>query len=185
VASAIEELDLPLAVVDPVMVSSSGDRLLDDDGIQALGLELLPLARVVTPNIPEAEVLSGCRITSLADRRRAAVRIHELGARAVIITGGHAGDASGRPGSEAVVDLLFDGTTFSELSTPRAASGEHGVHGTGCAFASALAAALALGDPLEVAAARAQQYVAGAIAHSFAIGQGAPVLDYFWQRASG
>ena len=89
VAAAIEELDLPLVVLDPVMVSSSGERLLDDDGVQALRLELLPRARVVTPNIPEAEVLSGCRIRSPDDRRRAAERIHEMGAAAVVITGGH------------------------------------------------------------------------------------------------
>src|SRR5205814_2292827 len=75
VASAIEELDLPLVVLDPVMVSSSGERLLDEDGIQALRVELLPRARVVTPNIPEAEVLSGSRIVSSDDRRRAAGRI--------------------------------------------------------------------------------------------------------------
>jgi hydroxymethylpyrimidine/phosphomethylpyrimidine kinase len=179
VASAIEELDLPLVVLDPVMVSSSGERLLDEDGVQALRLELLPRARVVTPNIPEAEVLSGCRIVSSDDRRRAAGRIHDFGAAAVVITGGH-GDGPD------VVDLLFDGTSFTELKTPRAgASGGHRTHGTGCAFASALAAGLALGEPLDVAAGRAQRYVAGAIAHGVAIGHGALVLDHFWQTRSG
>src|SRR6266404_4331795 len=90
VAAAIEELDLPLVVVDPVLVSSSGERLLDDDGVQALCNELLPLARVVTPNIPEAEALSGKRIVTMTDAREAARRIHRMGAAAVIITGGHA-----------------------------------------------------------------------------------------------
>ena len=178
VASAIEELDLPLVVLDPVMVSSSGERLLDEDGIQALRLELLPRARVVTPNIPEAEVLRGCRIVSSDDRRGVAERIHEFGAAAVVITGGHGEGAD-------VVDLLFDGASFTELKTPRAATGSHGLHGTGCAFASALAAGLALGEPLPIAAGRAQRYVAGAIAHSIAIGQGARVLDHFWQTRSG
>ena len=178
VASAIEELDLPLVVLDPVMVSSSGERLLDDDGIRALRVELLPRARVVTPNLPEAEVLSGCRIATADDRRRAAERIHEFGAAAVVITGGHGEGAD-------VVDLLFDGASFTELKTPRAATGSHGLHGTGCAFASALAAGLALGEPLAIAAGRAQRYVAGAIAHSVAIGQGARVLDHFWQSRSG
>jgi hydroxymethylpyrimidine/phosphomethylpyrimidine kinase len=178
VASAIEELDLPLVVLDPVMVSSSGERLLDDDGIRALRVELLPRARVVTPNLPEAEVLSGCRIATADDRRRAAERIHEFGAAAVVITGGHGEGAD-------VVDLLFDGASFTELKTPRAATGSHGLHGTGCAFASALAAGLALGEPLPIAAGRAQRYVAGAIAHSIAIGQGARVLDHFWQSRSG
>jgi hydroxymethylpyrimidine/phosphomethylpyrimidine kinase len=183
VASAIEELDLPLVILDPVMVSSSGERLLDDDGIQALRLELMPLARVVTPNVPEAEVLSGCRIVSLEDRRRAAARIHELGAAAVIITGGHVEGQGAAPRHNEVVDLLFDGKSFSELATPRVDAGRGDVHGTGCAFAAALAAGLALGDPLDVAAPRAQRYVAGAIAHSVAVGQGARVLNHFWERS--
>src|SRR3954471_17613187 len=89
VAAAIAELDLSAVVLDPVLVSSTGECLLDDDGIEGLRLELLPRVRVVTPNIPEAEVLSGCRIGSLDDRRRAAGRIHEMGAAAVVITGGH------------------------------------------------------------------------------------------------
>src|SRR4051812_19903289 len=89
VAAAIEELDLPLVVVDPVLVSTSGERLLDADGVAALRHLLLPLARVVTPNVPEAEALSGIRITSRDTLRESARRIHDMGARAVIITGGH------------------------------------------------------------------------------------------------
>jgi hydroxymethylpyrimidine/phosphomethylpyrimidine kinase len=180
VSSAIEELDLPLVVLDPVMVSSSGERLLDEDGVQALRLELLPRARVVTPNIPEAEVLSGCRIASSDDRRRAAERIHQMGAAAVVVTGGHP-IGPVHEGND-VVDLLFDGGTFTELKTPRVgADSGHRMHGTGCTFASALAAGLALGDPLAEAAGRAQRYVAGAIAHGIAIGHGALVLNHFWQ----
>jgi hydroxymethylpyrimidine/phosphomethylpyrimidine kinase len=183
VASAIEEVDLPLVVLDPVMVSSSGERLLDDDGVQALRLELLPRARVVTPNIPEAEVLSGCRIVSFDDRRRAAERIHQMGAAAVVITGGHSIGPVHEGGE--VVDLLFDGETFTELKARRVAIDPgHGMHGTGCAFASALAAGLALGEPLAEAAGRAQRYVAGAMAHRIAIGRGAPVLNHFWQIQS-
>src|SRR5713101_1689348 len=89
VAAAIEELELPHVVLDPVLVSSSGERLLDTDGVQALCTGLIPLVRVVTPNIPEAEALSGKRIMSLDDAREAARRIHDMGADAVIITGGH------------------------------------------------------------------------------------------------
>ena len=191
VASAIEELDLPLVVLDPVMASSSSERLLDEDGVQALRLELLPRARVVTPNIPEAEVLSGCRIGSPDDRRRAAERIHEMGAAAVVITGGHpigpAGEGVERvnDGND-VVDLLFDGASFTELRTARVRTeGGHRMHGTGCTFASALAAGLALGEPLAIAAGRAQRYVAGAIAHGIAVGHGAHVLDHFWETRSG
>jgi hydroxymethylpyrimidine/phosphomethylpyrimidine kinase len=176
VASAIEELDLPLVVLDPVIASSSGERLLDDDGVQALILELLPLVRVVTPNVPEAEVLSGRRIRSLADRRRAAERIHEMGAAAVVVTGGHTNDADG--GRTDVIDLVFDGGAFTEMTTARIAAT---VHGTGCAFSTALAAGLALGQPVPLAASRAQEYVAGAMAHGLTIGQGAGVLDHFWR----
>jgi len=184
VVSAIEELDLPLVVLDPVMVSSSGERLLDEDGIQVLRFELLPRARVVTPNIPEAEVLSGRRIESPDDRRRAAERIHQMGAAAVVITGGHPigrVDKVGRADGD-VVDLLFDGDSFTELKTARVGNDSgHRMHGTGCTFASALAAGLALGEPLATAAGRAQRYVAGAIAHGIVIGRGARVLDHFWQ----
>src|SRR5579862_1765554 len=114
VAAAIDELELPLVVVDPVMVSTDGRRLLDADGEQALRLELLRRARVVTPNVPEAEALSGRRIASMADAREAARRIHDMGPGAVIITGGH-GAASREPGTP-VVDLLFDGRDFREFA---------------------------------------------------------------------
>ena len=180
VAAAIEELDLPLVVVDPVLVSSSGSRLLDDDGVAALRAGLIPLARVVTPNVPEAEALSGIRIATSADRRAAARRIQDMGATAVIITGGHL-DAAPHHAST-VVDLVLDGDTFLELAVPRVV-GAH-THGTGCTFASAVAARLALGDSLGDAAARAQQYVAGAIAHAPGLGHGRGPLDHFWESRS-
>ena len=175
VAAAIAELDLPMLVVDPVMVSKSGDRLLDADAVQMLCAELLPRALVVTPNIPEAEALSGRRIASPGDARDAARRIHEMGASAVIVTGGH------RAGAH-VVDLLFDGRTFAEFRTSRIDTPH--THGTGCTFASAVAANLALGYALAESAARAQQYVAGAIRHALAIGHGHGPLDHFWQTRS-
>jgi len=183
VAAAIEELDLPLVVVDPVLVSTSGARLLDDDGVAALCRGLMPLARVVTPNLPEAEALSGIRIFSPEDARKAARRIQDMGAAAVIITGGHGLEANaGRnPGGD-VVDLLLDGDTFAEFRTARVDSAH--THGTGCTFASAVAAGLALGRSLQDAAARAQQYVAGAIAHAPGIGHGRGPLDHFWEWRS-
>jgi hydroxymethylpyrimidine/phosphomethylpyrimidine kinase len=169
VAAGIKALELPLVVVDPVLASTSGTRLLDDDGLQMLCAELLPLAHVVTPNVPEAEVLSGKRIESDDDVKEAARRIHHLGAAAVIITGGHrAGDAK---------DLLFDGHTFSQSIVPRVEVKD--AHGTGCTFAAAVAAHLALGYPLVDAAARAQTFVADALARSLAIGRGGRVLDHF------
>jgi hydroxymethylpyrimidine/phosphomethylpyrimidine kinase len=185
VAAAIAELDLPLVVVDPVLASSSGERLLDEDGVRALCAELLPRARVVTPNIPEAEALSGRRIESAEDAREAARRIHDMGATAVIVTGGHGhekGFGLKAEGSE-VVDLLFDGHAFHELRVPRVES-RH-THGTGCTYASAVAAGLALGRELPEAAARAQQYVAGAIAHAPGIGHGRGPIDHFWQPRPG
>ena len=170
VAAAIKELDLPLVVVDPVLASSSGARLLDDDGLQMLCVELLPLARVVTPNIPEAEVLSGIRIVSDDDAKEAARRIHDMGAASVLVTGGH------RTGAQ-VKDLLFDGHMFSEFVVPRV--DVTNAHGTGCTFAAAVAAHLALGYQLEDAASKAQLYVAVAIGESLKIGAGARVLNHF------
>ena len=180
VAAAIQELELPLVVVDPVLVSTSGQRLLDDDGVQALCNELLPLARVVTPNIPEAEALSGKRIVTMTDAREAARRIHDMGARAVIITGGHGAEGMGHraEGTGQVVDVIFDGHAFHESRVAYVESTN--THGTGCTYASAVAACLALGRDLPDAAARAQQYVAGAIAHAPGIGSGRGPLNHFW-----
>jgi hydroxymethylpyrimidine/phosphomethylpyrimidine kinase len=176
VAAAIAGLNLPNVVVDPVMVAKSGDRLVDDEGIRTMRVELLPKARVVTPNIPEAEVLSGIRITSSDSAREAARRIEAMGPSAVIVKGGHA------PGDE-IIDLLFDGARFYEFRTARIAS-RH-THGTGCTFASAIAAFLALGRPLPDAAALAQAYVVGAVRHGIDVGRGHGPLDHFWQYRSG
>jgi hydroxymethylpyrimidine/phosphomethylpyrimidine kinase len=172
VAAAIRELELRSVVVDPVLASTSGERLLDEDGLRALCALLVPLARVVTPNIPEAEILSGRAIRSVEDARAAAARIHTMGPSAVIVTGGHA------HGND-IVDVLFDGTAFTEFRIARIPSN---THGTGCTFASAVAAGLALGESLPGATARAQAYVVGAITHGLAIGKGASVPDHFWQR---
>lgn len=174
VAATIDEIDLPLVVVDPVLIATSGERLLDADALQTLSAELLPRAFVATPNRPEAEVLSGISISSLGDAREAARRIHGLGPSAVVITGGHSG-------GDEVIDLLFDGEGFLELRTPRVPGAD--VHGTGCTYASALAACLAMGQPLPEAAREAQQFVAGAMARAIAVGRGRAVLDHFWRRA--
>jgi hydroxymethylpyrimidine/phosphomethylpyrimidine kinase len=173
VAATIRETELPKVVVDPVLVSSSGHPLLDDDGRRALCAELLPLAMVVTPNIPEAEALSGCAIESLDDAREAAKRIHQLGAANVVITGGHGTGST-------IVDLLFDGSHFDECRAARVESPH--THGTGCTFASAIAACLALGRPLADAVPEAQAYVAGAIAHAIPAGAARNPLGHFWRR---
>jgi hydroxymethylpyrimidine/phosphomethylpyrimidine kinase len=141
--------------------------------------ELLPLAHVVTPNIPEAEALSGKRIESDDDLKEAARRIHEMGAAAVLITGGHRPPITGRRSPTAeVIDVLFDGHHFLEFHTARIDT--PGAHGTGCAFSAAIAAYLALGHPLSDAAERAQLYVAAAMRNRLAIGRGQGLLDHFW-----
>jgi hydroxymethylpyrimidine/phosphomethylpyrimidine kinase len=170
VAAAIEALDLPLVVVDPVMVAKSGHRLLDAEATAALRAELIPKAYLVTPNIPEAEVLADMPIRSVDDAREAAERILALGPTAVIIKGGHlSGDE--------VVDVLFDGHRLDELRGPRL-PGRH-THGTGCTFAAAIAAHLALDRPLRDAVERARGYVATAILHAPGLGSGQGPLDHF------
>jgi len=172
VAAAVEALQIPLLVVDPVMIAKSGDALVDQDGVRAMRAELLRRAMVVTPNLPEAEILSGTTIRSLADAREAARRIHASAKCAVVVKGGH---ASG----DQLVDLLFDGDRFTEFPTSRIHT--RNTHGTGCTFASAIAAHLALGYSLQDATAKAQAYVVGAIRHGLAIGKGHGPLDHFWQ----
>jgi hydroxymethylpyrimidine/phosphomethylpyrimidine kinase len=173
VADAIGRLDQPKLVVDPVTAPSnpSTRTLLAPDAVSILKSRLFPLALVVTPNIAETAALSGIEITSLQSAREGAKRIFDLGPRAVVVKGGHL------LGSEAI-DTLYDGRTFTEFSAPRW-TGEP-VHGTGCTFASALAAGLALGDDLTAGVQRAKAYVSGAIEHSFQIGKGSRVLDHFW-----
>src|SRR5262245_60784522 len=179
VTAAIDELDLPLVVVDPVLRSTSGSPLLDADGARALVSELLPRARIVAPDVSEAEALTGRRIDSLDEARDAARRIRDLGPRAVVITGGHARLLGGGDSSH-VLDLLLDDTGFHESRVLRVDA--RSTHGTGCTFASAVAAGLALGRALPDAVSRAQAYVAGALANRPAIGRGRAVLDHFWDR---
>ncbi len=175
VVAAIDELSIPLLVVDPVMVATSGERLADHDAVGAMRSQLLRRAFVVTPNIPEAETLSGIPITTEDARREAARRIFALGPTAVIIKGGHF------PSSN-IVDLMYDGHRFIEFPTERVAGPSR--HGTGCTFAAAVTAQLALGHPLSDAIPRAQRYVAGAIRAAPAIGQGMGPMDHSWCAAT-
>lgn len=171
VAASVAALELPNLVVDPVMVAKSGDRLLDPDAVEALKRSLLPRARVVTPNAPEAAALAGRPVRSVADAREAARRIHALGPGTVIVKGGHLG------GTE-VIDVVFDGQTFTELAAPRV-EGRH-THGTGCTFAAAIAAHLAHGTDVVNAVRRSQAYVAGAMRAGIPLGRGHRPLDHFW-----
>jgi hydroxymethylpyrimidine/phosphomethylpyrimidine kinase len=173
VAAAVEDLEIPLLVVDPVMISKSGDTLLDDEAFAMMKAELLRRAFLVTPNLPEAEALSGVTIRGDEDRREAARRIVALGASAVIVKGGHAR-------SQGIVDLLYDGHRFTEFRTERVSGRD--LHGTGCTFAAALTAHLALGQTLVEAVPLAQAYVAGAIRHAPGLGRGHGPVDHFWKR---
>ena len=158
-------------VVDPVMVSKSGHPLLRPDAVDAVKTQLLPLAFVVTPNIHEAQQLAGIRITSLADARRAAKVIHGFGCKHVLIKGGHLL-------SERATDLLYDGRFFNVLKGEFIET-RH-THGTGCTFASALAAHLARGRSVLDAAQAAKAYVTQAIRHGLAIGHGHGPTDHFY-----
>jgi hydroxymethylpyrimidine kinase/phosphomethylpyrimidine kinase len=174
VADALGRWRLPHVVLDPVMVAKSGDRLLAENAITTLRERLLPLAGVVTPNRLEAEVLAGRPVATLEDAREAARAIAGVTSAAVIVKGGHF------PGPR-LLNLVFDGTDFVEFVTPRV-DARH-THGTGCTFASAVAAHLAHGRSLLDAVDRATQYVAGAVARGLAVGRGCGPVDHFWQAA--
>ena len=172
VAAAVEGLELPNLVVDPVMVAKSGDHLLDEEAVHALRWTLLRLARVVTPNIPEAEVLAKMTIASVGDMREAARRIATLKPASVVIKGGHL------PGSE-VIDVLFEHGELHEFSGPRV-EGRH-THGTGCTFAAAIAASLAKGATVRDAVPAAKTYVEGAMRRGIPLGKGHRPLHHFWR----
>jgi hydroxymethylpyrimidine/phosphomethylpyrimidine kinase len=157
-------------VHDPVMRSSSGTELLDSGGVKFLIAELLKRCSVITPNVPEAEILSGIKIKDVADMEAAARKIVEMGARAVIVKGGH---------MERAVDVLFDGTEIVQLAVDRVK--EESLHGTGCTFAAAIAAQLASGRALREAAMLAKAYVTKAIEKSYATGKGPAPLDHFYR----
>ena len=158
-------------VHDPVMKSSSGAELLDAAGIKFLATELLKRASVITPNVPEAEVLTGLTITEVADMEVAARKIVEMGARAVIVKGGH---------MERAVDVLFDGTDLVQLGGDKVKT--ENIHGTGCTFASAITALLASGRSLLEAATLAKAYVTKAIEKGYPIGKGRVPLDHFYRQ---
>ena len=172
VAAAVEALELPNLVVDPVMVAKSGDHLLDEEAVHALRWTLLRMARVVTPNIPEAEVLAKMSITSLEGMREAAKRIAALKPGAVVIKGGHLA------GPE-VVDVLYERGEFMEFTGPRIEG--RNTHGTGCTFAAAIAAQLAKGAALKDAVPAAKTYVEGAMRNGIPLGKGHRPLHHFWR----
>ncbi len=170
VAEGVRRHQLTRLVVDPVMVAKSGDRLLREDAVAALREELLPLALVVTPNIPEAEVLAEMAIDSDDDRQEAARRIAAFGPRYVVVKGGH---AAGDP-----VDYLFDGERITPIEAgPRVDTPN--THGTGCTFSSAITAGLARGLAVEEAVVAAKEYITAALRHSYRVGAGHSPVHHF------
>jgi hydroxymethylpyrimidine/phosphomethylpyrimidine kinase len=171
VAKAVARFEIRNLVVDPVMVAKGGARLLRDDAVDALRRRLLPLAAVVTPNLPEAEVLLARPIRTLDERRQAARDLVALGARAAVVKGGHADD-------EHAIDHYFDGTEIVELQSPRIATAN--THGSGCVFSAAIAADLAKGGDSLTAVLRAKEFITGAIERSLEVGRGhGPVNPMF------
>jgi hydroxymethylpyrimidine/phosphomethylpyrimidine kinase len=171
VAKDLRDLGLQKLVVDPVMVAKGGDRLLRADAVEAMVEELLPLALVVTPNLHEAAALIDREVRNLEEMKDAARAIKALGPRYVVIKGGHL------PGTP--LDLLFDGRNFREYANPRYDT-QH-THGTGCTFASAIAAGLAQGLPVEEAVARAKDYITAAIQHGMPMGEGHGPVHHFYK----
>jgi len=170
VAAVLKRRKAPNMVVDPVMVSKSGTRLLKEEAVATLKTRLLPLAEIVTPNIPEAVVLSGRTIADAEAMRDAARRIIELGPRRVVIKGGHAEGPN-------VVDLYYDGHRFEELKAERVVT--RSTHGTGCTFSAAIAAYLAHGLPPLDAVARAKEFLTAALLSAPDIGKGIGPVNHF------
>jgi hydroxymethylpyrimidine/phosphomethylpyrimidine kinase len=169
IADRIEAWGVPNVVVDPVMIAKSGDALLQPTAVRTLVKRLLPLALIVTPNIPEAEVLSGKHIIDAASEEEAARIINRLGPKYVVIKGGHRE-------SDDAVDLVYDGASFERIGGPRIST--RNTHGTGCTFSAAIAANLALGrNPLE-AITRAKEYLSGALRESFWIWEGPSPVNH-------
>ena len=160
-------------VLDPVMVAKSGHALLRPEAVAALKELLLPLAFLVTPNLPEAEVLVGHRVATEGEIREAAREIRALGARNVLVKGGH------RSETEDALDVLYDGECYRELRTPRIETPH--THGTGCTYSSAIAAGLAKGLEIGEAVGQAKAYLQGAIEAAEPIGEGRSPVHHFYR----
>lgn len=171
VAGKIRDHRLKNLVVDPVMIATSGDLLIEKNAVAALRMLLIPLAAVVTPNIPEAEELTGLKLRAPKEIEDAARRLVAMGAGSVVIKGGH------RRGP--ALDLFFDGKKFRTLNAPRIRT--RNTHGTGCTFSAAIAAYLAKGETLESAVAQAKRYITAAIRSGFTIGAGHSPVHHFYR----
>ncbi|AGB40754.1 phosphomethylpyrimidine kinase [Halobacteroides halobius DSM 5150] len=170
VAQKVKEYQLVNLVVDPVMVATSGDLLLAKEAINYLKEDLIPLAKVITPNLNEAKVLTGKDLSEDISLEELASELHKLGAQYVLVKGGHQKQKVAR-------DLLYDGVKFNEFSTPRIKTAD--THGTGCTLSSAIACNLALGYQIEEAVKRSKKYITKAIKSGCQVGAGNNPVDHF------
>jgi hydroxymethylpyrimidine/phosphomethylpyrimidine kinase len=171
IEKALQKVNPPVVILDPVMISKSGYRLLNHDAQKALIRNLFPLAEVVTPNIYEAEALADMKIESTDEMKHAAARILKLGAKKVVVKGGDLG-------GKLATDILYDGILFKELTGKRIET--KNTHGTGCTFSSAIAANLAKGADFFQSVSDAKRYITGAIEHSLELGHGHGPVDHFF-----
>ncbi len=173
VSRRIKKYKIRNLVVDPVMRSKVGVDLLKPKAVNVLKNDLLPLAMVITPNIDEAEILSGIKIENVEDMKRAALQLKELGPRWVVVKGGHL------KSNDNSIDIVFDGERYIELKAERIFT--ENTHGTGCTFSAAICAGLAMGNETMDSIRSAKNYINGAIANSFNIGKGHGPLNHFWK----
>jgi hydroxymethylpyrimidine/phosphomethylpyrimidine kinase len=172
IAEVVRRLSVQPLVVDPVAASQHGDALLRPDAIEALRELIIPLATLITPNLGEVRLLTGIKVSDRAAMREAAVALHELGPQAVLVKGGHLPDGD-------AVDLLYDGTSYVELSAARTVT-EH-THGSGDTLAAAICASLARGAGLEAAVRAGKDYITAAVADSYPLGAGLGPVGHFWR----
>ncbi len=171
VSEFLEQAKLPNVVIDTVLASSSGDRLLDDAGVRVLKDRLIGQATVITPNVDEASVLTGIAVAEVDDMKAAATRLHEMGAKAVVITGGHL---------EKAIDLLSLKDQYVQIFRSDKLDSPN-THGTGCAFSTAIACQLAFERSLSSAVLLAKSYVTAAITSGYAIGRGAGPVNHMFR----
>lgn len=173
VAGRLRKYRPAIKVVDPVMVATGGGNLMQPEALETFKQEIVPISTLLTPNIPEAEILTGMKIGSYKDMREAAEEVHRMGAENVLIKGGHLeGDA---------FDLLYDGKEFHTFSAERIQT--KNTHGTGCTLSSAITANLAKGMSMPAAVAEAKRYLTEAIRHGLDIGKGHGPLNHFYESA--
>jgi hydroxymethylpyrimidine/phosphomethylpyrimidine kinase len=171
VAAKLHQYKPGNVVIDPVMVAKNGCPLMNPDAVATLIKVILPLADVLTPNLPEAEKITSSSINSISDMEKAAAAIYQMGSKNILVKGGHSsGDA---------LDVLYDGTQFYHYNARRIPT--KNTHGTGCTYSSAIAANLALGMDLPHAVEQAKHYVTTAIEHSLAIGKGCGPTHHFYE----